>query len=93
MQNEEIHKWLVKYSKILHASRKAILDKAELDRFDDSIRVFLESCPNWWGKGSDLDLQATASPELFFKSVTSETYPHQSFKDVEDLTKIRNLNL
>jgi len=91
MQKEEIHKWLVKYSLLLHNARKAIESETELNRFDESVRAFLETCPNWWSKGSDLDLQATASPDLFFQAVIADKYPYLSYRDVEEMERMRNL--
>ena len=85
MQKEEIHKWLVKYSLLLHNARKAIESETELYRFDESVRAFLETCPNWWSNDSDGDLQATQSPDLFWQAVIAEHYPYQSFNDAEEL--------
>lgn len=93
MNNEEIHKWLVKYSRALHTARKAIESQAELDCFDASVRTFLETCPNWWSKGTDSDLQATASPDLFFQAVIAKNYPDQTHRDVMSLERMRNINL
>jgi hypothetical protein len=92
MSKEEIHKWLVKYSLSLNRLRKEIESQEELDRFDAFVRTFLDSCPNWWSKGSDTDKQATASPDLFFQAVIAKTYPSQSYKDAEDLSRMRNLD-
>lgn len=92
MDKAETHKWLVKFSKALNRSRKTIQTDTELELFDNFVRTFLADAPNWWSKGSDTDLQATASPELFFQSVVAESYPALSYRDVQEMEIIRKLN-
>jgi hypothetical protein len=93
MNNEEIHKWLVRYSISLHSLRKEIQSEEELNYFDNLVHAFLETCPNWWSNGSDTDLQATSSPDLFFKAITAKDYPHLTYRAVEEMERMRNFNL
>lgn len=93
MDNELIHKWLVKYSMNLNSARKEIQSEEELNHFDNLVHTFLETCPNWWSNGSDTDLQATSSPDLFFKAVTAKDYPHLTYRAIEEMERMRNFNL
>ena len=91
MDRAETHKWLVKYSRALHKARKSLKTESELELFDNFVRTFLETAPDWWGNGSDTELQATTSPELFLDAITTEVYPGLSYQTIEEMQRSRNL--